>query len=278
VLIEICVTHQCDESKKLEYRRQAQNVIEVLLPKGLLVGVDVLNVDFVRQAITQAEKRCLSFNPLSEFCKSLYQLNADVIKEQGSRLRALRKDIAAESKRKRILNSKIFELQKVSNSWSEKAKQIDSQAQNYAKQLNAEIHAQNHVKQYLSDKDKYESLIADVQRDYLRAREKAESDIAEFEDELKQDVRNRIESSELHRRKSLQDELLEFSGGTLLDVEQYIQKINELYENRFDELERNWTVLESKLARFNQVDRKPEFVNPGNRKLPPLNLYNKVRG
>lgn len=278
IFIEICVTHPCDETKTMEYRRQAQNVIEVLLPKGLLINVDVLSVDFVRQAIKRADKKCLSFNPLSEFCKSMYQLNSDLIKEQGSTLRQLRNDIATEYRKKWILKNQILELERVSNSWSIKAQEINERAKGYAQQLHDEIHAQHHVKQYLSDKAKYESLRSNLNIEYLKAVKKAESDIAKFETKLKQDVRNQIKLCESQRLKSIQDELLEFSGGTLLEVDQYIQKINELYENRFDELERNWIVLERKLARLNEIDRRPEFVKPENRKLPQLNQYNKVRG
>lgn len=278
IFIEICVTHPCDVTKIVEYRRQSQNVIEVLLPKDLLINVDVLSVDFVRQAIERAEKKCLSFNPLSEFCKSMYKLNADLIKEQGSTLRQLRKDIATEYSKKRMLNNQISELERVSNSWSVKAQEVNERAKRYAQQLHDEIHAQNHIKKYLSDKAKYESLRSDLNAEYLKAVKKAESDIAKFETRLKQDVRNQIKLCESQRLKSIQDELLEFSGGTLLEVDQYIQKIKELYENRFDELERNWIVLERKLARFNEIDRRPEFVKPENRKLPPLNYYNKIRG
>ncbi|MCR9810890.1 hypothetical protein NB585_20725 [Vibrio parahaemolyticus] len=99
-----------------------------------------------------------------------------------------------------------------------------------------------------------------------------------YEAKLKQDVHHRLKSSEANRLKSIQDELLEFSGGTLLQVDQYIQMINEKYENRFDELERNWIVLERQLARLNEHTKRPEFLKHENRKLPPLNSYNKVRG
>ncbi|MDW2322699.1 competence protein CoiA family protein [Vibrio sp. 1159] len=278
VLIEICVTHPCDSSKIQEYRRQGQNVIEILLPKELLIGVDVMDVAFVREAIVTAEKKCISFNPISEFCKSMYQLNADVIKEQGSTLRTIRQEIGAGNKNLRILNNQISDFKRITHSWALKANEIEERAEHYAKQLEAEILSQQHVKQYLSDKDTYEKLRRELRENYSNEVKKAERDITAYEAKLKQDVHHRLKSSEANRLKSIQDELLEFSGGTLLQVDQYIQMINEKYENRFDELERNWIVLERQLARLNEHTKRPEFLKHENRKLPPLNSYNKVRG
>lgn len=278
VVVEICVTHPCEDSKIFEFRRQAQNVIEVLLPKELLADVDVMKVDFVRDAIAKSEKKCLSFNPLSEFCKSMYQLNADVIKDQGATLRTIRKDISTESHKLQLLNNQIVELEMISRSWEVKAQEINERAKNYANKLYTEIRSQKHVKQYFSEKLKYETLISELVKEHSNAVNKAKRDLAEYETKLKKDFRDRLKASEPHRLKQLQDELLEFSDGTLLQVDQYIQMISERYENRFDELERNWIVLERKLARLNEHEVRPEFVQPDNRKLPPLNQYKKLRG
>ncbi len=278
VVVEICVTHPCDDSKIVEFRRQAQNVIEVLLPKELLADVDVMNVEFVRDAIAKSEKKCICFNPLSEFCKSMYQLNADVIKDQGDNLRTIRKDIATESHKIQLLNNQILELEMVSRSWEVKAQEINERAKNYANKLNAEIRSQKHVKQYFAEKSKYETLISELVKEHSNAINKAERDLARYETKLKKDFHDRLKASESHRLKQLQDELLEFSDGWLLEVDQYIQMINERYENRFDELERNWIVLERKSARLNEHEVRPEFVKPDNRKLPPLNQYKKRRG
>ena len=84
-----------------------------------------------------------------------------------------------------------------------------------------------------------------------------------------------ILGNEVEKFEALREELR--SDGQLLTIEEYIQKIDARYENRFAELENNWLVLE----RLKPELQKPDFVKAENRRLPDLpiqNKYKQVRG
>ncbi|WP_299022812.1 competence protein CoiA family protein [uncultured Photobacterium sp.] len=278
ILIEICVTHPCEEAKIHHYRKQGMNAIEIALPPTLLDDVQVLDLNFVRRAINAADIRCISLNPLSEFCKRIAEHNQRVISKQGDELRSIRKEIRDSQRQFNQLSRKKSELQNTVQDWEVVASDIYQRAQQYRHQLNQEIESQQHVREYRKAKKNYDQLSEQLQRDYDKEVAKANEDIEKYEENLRKKARDHILNrevtrlrNEVERLETLRKELR--VDGRLLSVDEYIQKLDARYENRFTELENNWLVLE----RLRPELQKPDFVKPENRRLPDLPIYNKYK-
>ncbi len=278
ILVEIYVTHPCDGAKIQHYRKQGINALEIILPPTLLDDIQVLDLNFVRNAIRLAEVRCISLNPLSEFCREVFEHNQGVITSQGEKLRKIRGELRSDQARFNQLNYRINQLQKSAQEWEVASQDIYERSQRYRQQLNQEIESQEHVREYRQAKKHYESLTTKLQRDYNDEVAKANRDIEEYEEELKRKARDHILHREVSRlrgeierleylRKELQHE------GQLLSADQYIQKLDAKYENQFTELEKCWLELEKLKPNL----RKPDFIKPENRRLIDLPTYNKYR-
>lgn len=282
ILIEICVTHPCDEAKIQYYRKHRINAIEIVLPPALLDEVQILDLSYVRLAIKQADIRCISLNPLSEFCKRITKHNNMVITIQGDKLRSIRKCMYDSQIQIDQLNLRKSELQNTVQEWEVVASDISQRAKQYRRQLNQKIESEQHVQDYRREKKHHEQLVIDLQRDYEKKAAKANEELEKHKEALKKKARDHILNREVTRLQNeieklevLRKELL--ADGRLLSVDEYIQKLDARYENRFRELENLWIILE----RLKPELQKPDFIKPDNRRLtdlPTYNRYKQVRG
>ncbi|MEZ9709172.1 competence protein CoiA family protein [Vibrio breoganii] len=282
VLVEVAVTHLCDEAKIQHYRKNCVNALEIVLPPTLLDDIEVIDIDFVRNAISAARVNCISLNPLAQFCKHLADHNQRVIAAQGDTLREIRQEMRGLRVQCSELLIRRDELQSAVQDWSVIKSDLDKRAERYKSRLKQAIDSQEHVKKYELEKKKHKGLIDQLDKDSRLGKASVEKKIEAYRVELKKEAESHILHSEVSRLSAEVERLkaikLFLDADTrLLSVEQHLQKIDARYENSFRELENNWLVIE----RLKPEIEKPEFINPTNKRLPDLlegNKYKRIRG
>lgn len=281
-LIEICVTHPCEQDKLVSYRRQALNAVEVILPLSSLGDCEVLTEDVIRDCISNAVSRCISMNPLSEFFRTVVDSNNKILKQQGEQLRRVRTELGTIRQNVQSLRTKHYDLSSRVHELELIKAGIDSRAHAYRQELNREIEGQRHVIDYRREAKKYQTLTANLKADFDSAVEKANRDIEQYERDLARKAKDHYFNREIDRLRSEVDRLDELrkslrADGDILKIDLYIQKLDLRYENHVADLEHAW----SELKRQYPQARKPECLASSNRRLSDLPLvrpYRNIRG
>ncbi|MCL9775725.1 hypothetical protein [Vibrio methylphosphonaticus] len=287
-LVEICVSHQCEKEKVSFYRKQRENLIEIVLPTRLPEGVEYLDEEIVRALIDQATVHCLSINPLSIFAEELAALNQKHISEQGSQLRYLR-ECGRELEAKRdTLSQSVNKLSRCYSDWEKHKVKVENKVKKYENNLRRNIESQKEVRAYLQQTHQLQHQIKElksqcsaVKNQFNNAKVALDQEISKYRKQQMEAVKHQVSTtefslnsqlsllkSEIETLRTLELVLREDDSVTKVDTAIQIIKLH--YEDKFDELERDWMVV----RRLKNDSLMPTTIAENRRTLPPLTSEN----
>lgn len=297
LVVEICVTHACDDKKIQHLNLERINAVEIHLALDDFKDAPVLTVENVREGIERACKRLISVNPLSELARDLMSINANVLSYQSSKIKELGASISELKRSAEDLHQSLKVLE------TERLNAL-SRAEAYRHKTYQDMHQDPEFKRYdlkrksLDKKHKYR--MAELEREYFKAKakyldehneecqrldsirdQKAEK-IRQLNADLAEGSKNQFGSANwsVERKATLNKEIAQLDDirndmylrGCEGRVQDYIEKIKEQYANKFDELEKCWQLVSA----LNPKMAKPKFISKSNNtlgKVVPLKGY-----